>query len=194
MIEKSREELLKEMRAKKGNTNSNVSSINDTSYMNSLISQINEIDENTIKDASFEDNSNIEDRIINSEIIEKQITYIWVLAHVIYPITDLKKGEKMNIRLNGEELETVFSYHATAGFVSKLDEQTGEVLSTYSDEVDELSLYLGVNEAIINRPGSESVKAMFRQSRFYAPALYRTSDFKLIRENGEELQLSSIKF
>lgn len=143
------------------------------------------------------DTSNMKDNIDNTpetSVIEKSITYVWVLANTIDEL-DVERGEKIKIVLNNaDELETVFSYHAVEGYINTVDEDTGDTLRVYSDKSDLKALYLGVDETVLNAPGNEEIKAMFRQSKFYYPTMYRVSEFKLVRENGDECALSSIKF
>lgn len=165
--------------------------MDNSSYLESIINQVNDIDIESISDDNF--NSKGKDKPI-TEVISETIIYIWVLTYTVDIIDDLEIGEKIYIKLGDETLETTFSYNAHVGYIDEKDEETGDTIRTYNSEKDPKGLYLGINEKVINTPGSEKIKGMFLRSKYYQPSFYRTSDFKLVRENGKEYDISTIKF
>lgn len=127
------------------------------------------------------------------EVLEESKTFVWVLINIATELEDLNAGEIITIKRGNDSITGIFSYYAF-GTRKYIEQENGQMLSEYSDEENKCSLYLGVNESDIKTNQLNSLTSLFPTSRNYSQQLVRVTEFEVIRENGEEIEIVSIAF
>lgn len=150
-----------------------------SSYLESLVEQIKEIDTKDLKDSDLDVNP-------VSTVIEQQKIYFWIRLFLKEEDVDIKIGDDIiiNWEPSGEKLLTKFFAWGKKGF----EKDSNENITNYNPEDDQKILSLMIDENIVNNNKDiPFIRTLFKTGRHYEYHLIKRSDLVFINKRNNKI-------